>query len=61
MLPEATLHDMVLQAITAGTNGRPMPDFGEQIYKASATQLVRLNKGYEEARNYTAMQRRKRN
>jgi hypothetical protein len=58
VLPESAIHDMVMQAILAGSNARPMPDFGPRIHYASAEQLARLNKGYEGARNHAANRRR---
>lgn len=56
VISERAIHDMVMEAIVAGQNGKPMPDFG---YLAGATreQLTRLNKAYDEARNQHAAKR----
>lgn len=51
MISERAIHDMVMEAIVAGQNGRPMPNFGFAAYTVSREQMARLNKAYDEARN----------
>jgi hypothetical protein len=57
VISERAIHDMVMEAIVAANNGKPMPDFGVAVYGVSREQMTRLNKAYDEARNQYAARR----